>query len=328
MKKIINDPNNVVAETLEGLALANPDVVYVPELEVIARKEKSGKVGIVSGGGSGHEPAHAGYVGDGMLDAAVAGHVFSSPSPDRILEGIKRADSGKGVLLVIKNYSGDIMNFELAAEMARMEGIEVDYVVVKDDVAVEDSTFSAGRRGIAGTVFVHKIAGAKAKLGGSLSEVKAAAEKAIENIRSMGASLTPCTIPANGKPNFQIEEDKMEIGMGIHGEPGVKRVDLMSSSELAKTLLGHIFEDMDFSNSSVALMTNGLGATPLMELYILNKDVHKELEDKNIKVEKNLVGNYMTAIDMAGCSITLMKLDDELRELLNVSCTTPALTIR
>lgn len=327
MKKIINDPNNVVAETLEGLALANPDLVYVPELEVIARKEKTGRVGIVSGGGSGHEPAHAGYVGDGMLDAAVAGHVFSSPSPDRILEGIKRADSGKGVLLVIKNYSGDIMNFELAAELAEMEGIEVDFVVVKDDVAVEDSTFSAGRRGIAGTVYVHKIAGAKAKLGGSLQEVKEAAEKAINNIRSMGMSLTPCTIPANGKPNFEIEEDKMEVGMGIHGEPGIQRKDLMPSSEIAKELLEHIFGDMDFSDSNVALMTNGLGTTPLMELYILNKDVHKVLEEKNIKVENNLVGNYMTALDMSGASITLMKLDDELRDLLNVSCTTPALTI-
>ncbi len=328
MKKIINDPNNVVPETLEGIALSNPDVIYIPELEVIARKEKTGNVGIVSGGGSGHEPAHAGYVGDGMLDAAVAGHVFSSPSPDRILEGIKRADSGKGVLLVIKNYSGDIMNFELAAEMARMDGIEVEYVVVKDDVAVEDSTFSAGRRGIAGTIFVHKIAGAKAKLGGSLSDVKEAAEKAIENIRTMGMSLTPCTIPANGKPNFEIEEDKMEIGMGIHGEPGIQRVSLMSSSDLAKELLNHIFEDMNFSDSDVALMVNGLGSTPLMELYILNRDVHRELEKKNIRVEKNLVGNYMTALDMSGCSITLMKLDEELRELLNVSCTTPALTIR
>lgn len=327
MKKIINDPNNVVAEALEGLALANPDVVYVPEVEVIARKEKTGRVGIVSGGGSGHEPAHAGYVGDGMLDAAVAGHVFSSPSPDRILEGIKRADSGKGVLLVIKNYSGDIMNFELAKELAEMEGIEVDFVVVKDDVAVEDSTFSAGRRGIAGTVFVHKIAGAKAKEGGSLQEVKEAAEKAIKNIRSMGMSLTPCTIPANGKPNFEIEEDKMEVGMGIHGEPGIQRKNLVPSNELARELLGHIFDDMDFSDSNVALMTNGLGSTPLMELYILNRDVCKVLAESNIKVEKNLVGNYMTALDMSGCSITLMKLDDELRELLNVSCTTPALTI-
>lgn len=327
MKKIINDPNNVVPETLEGLVLANPNLIYIPELEVIAKKEKTGRVGIVSGGGSGHEPAHAGYVGDGMLDAAVAGHVFSSPSPDRILEGIKRADSGCGVLLVIKNYSGDIMNFELAAEMARMDGVEVEYVVVKDDVAVEDSTFSAGRRGIAGTIFVHKIAGAKAKLGGTLAEVKESAEKAIKNIRSMGMSLSPCTIPANGRPNFDIEENRMEIGMGIHGEPGVQRIDLLPSKKLAQELLDHIFEDMDFSNSQVALITNGLGSTPLMELYILNRDIHVELNKKNIKVEKNLVGNYMTALDMGGCSITLMKLDEELKELLNVSCNTPALTI-
>ncbi|HEY4544057.1 MAG TPA: dihydroxyacetone kinase subunit DhaK, partial [Tissierellaceae bacterium] len=279
MKKIINDPNNVVAEALEGIALAHPELVYVPELEVIAKKEKTGKVGIVSGGGSGHEPAHAGYVGEGMLDAAVAGHVFSSPSPDRILEGIKRADSGKGVLLVIKNYSGDIMNFELAAELAEMEGIEVDYVVVKDDVAVEDSTFSAGRRGIAGTVFVHKIAGAKAKQGASLQEVKQAAEKAIKNIRSMGMSLSPCTIPANGIPNFEIPDDEMEIGMGIHGEPGIERVKLLESKELSKVLLDHIFDDFDFTNKEVALMVNGLGATPLMELYILNRDVNEYLKN-------------------------------------------------
>lgn len=328
MKKIINDPNNVVAEALEGIALAHPELVYVPELEVIAKKEKTGKVGIVSGGGSGHEPAHAGYVGDGMLDAAVAGHVFSSPSPDRILEGIKRADSGKGVLLVIKNYSGDIMNFELAAELAEMEGIEVDYVVVKDDVAVEDSTFSAGRRGIAGTVFVHKIAGAKAKQGASLQEVKEAAEKAIKNIRSMGMSLSPCTIPANGIPNFEIPDDEMEIGMGIHGEPGIERVKLLESKELSKVLLDHIFDDMDFTNKEVALMVNGLGATPLMELYILNRDVNNYLKSKNVEVYKTLVGNYMTALDMGGCSITLMSLDDELKELLSEGCNTPALVIK
>lgn len=328
MKKIINDPNNVVAEALEGIALAHPELVYVPELEVIAKKEKTGKVGIVSGGGSGHEPAHAGYVGEGMLDAAVAGHVFSSPSPDRILEGIKRADSGKGVLLVIKNYSGDIMNFELAAELAEMEGIEVEYVVVKDDVAVEDSTFSAGRRGIAGTVFVHKIAGAKAKQGASLQEVKQAAEKAIKNIRSMGMSLSPCTIPANGIPNFEIPDDEMEIGMGIHGEPGIERVKLLESKELSKVLLDHIFDDFDFTNKEVALMVNGLGATPLMELYILNRDVNEYLKNKNVKVYKTLVGNYMTALDMGGCSVTLMSLDDELKELLSEECNTPALVIK
>lgn len=328
MKKIINNPNEVVSETLIGLALSNPDLIYVPELEVIARKEKTGNVGIVSGGGSGHEPAHAGFVGDGMLDAAVAGNVFASPSPDRILEGIKQADNGKGVLLIIKNYSGDIMNFELAAELATMEGINVDKVIIKDDVAVEDSTFSAGRRGIAGTIFVHKIAGAKARTGATLEEVKDTTQKAIDNIRTMGMSLSACTLPAVGKPNFIIEEDKMEVGMGIHGEPGISRINLMPSKEISKELLNHIFEDMNFENSEVGLLINGLGSTPLMELYILNKDVHEYLKEKNISVVKNMVGNYMTALDMGGCSISLFKLDEELKELLNSSCTTPALTIK
>lgn len=328
MKKIINNPNEVVSETLIGLALSNPDLIYVPELEVIARKEKTGNVGIVSGGGSGHEPAHAGFVGDGMLDAAVAGNVFASPSPDRILEGIKQADNGKGVLLIIKNYSGDIMNFELAAELATMEGINVDKVIIKDDVAVEDSTFSAGRRGIAGTIFVHKIAGAKARTGATLEEVKDTTQKAIDNIRTMGMSLSACTLPAVGKPNFIIEEDKMEVGMGIHGEPGISRINLMPSKEISKELLNHIFADMNFENSEVGLLINGLGSTPLMELYILNKDVHEYLKEKNISVVKNMVGNYMTALDMGGCSISLFKLDEELKELLNSSCTTPALTIK
>ena len=212
MKKIINDPNNVVAETLKGLEYANDKLVYVEELEVIAKKEKSGNVGIVSGGGSGHEPAHAGYVGKGMLDAAVAGNVFSSPSPDRIIEGIRRADSGKGVLLVIKNYSGDIMNFDLAKELAEFEDINVESVVVRDDVAVEDSTYTAGRRGIAGTIFVHKVAGAAALKGYSLQEVKRIAQKACDNIRTMGMSMSACTIPANGKANFELGENEIEIG--------------------------------------------------------------------------------------------------------------------
>lgn len=327
MKKIINDPNDVVSECLKGLAKANPAVEYVPELEVICRKEKSGNVGIVSGGGSGHEPAHAGYVGPGMLDAAVAGNVFSSPSPDRIIEGIRRADSGKGVLLVIKNYSGDIMNFELAEQMAEMDDIQVDHVVVRDDVAVEDSTFSTGRRGIAGTVFVHKIAGAKAATGASLEEVKAAAEKAIANVRSMGMAMTPCTLPAVGKPGFELADDEIEIGMGIHGEPGVEKTDIKTAAELAKILTDHIFEDFDYNNSDVALMVNGLGATPLMELYILNDEVHKILEEHNITIYHNMVGNYMTALDMAGCSITLLKLDDELKDLLKAPCHTPALVM-
>lgn len=328
MKKIINDVNEVVSDALKGMEKAHKNLVYVPGLEVIAKREKSGNVGIVSGGGSGHEPAHAGYVGEGMLDAAVCGNVFSSPSPDRIIEGIKRADSGKGVLLVIKNYSGDIMNFDFASELAEDEGIEVDKVIVKDDVAVEDSTYSAGRRGIAGTVFVHKMSGAKAARGGSLAEVKAVAEKTIENMRTMGMSMSSCTIPANGKPNFELGEDEIEIGMGIHGEPGVIKTNIMTSKELAKTLLKHIFDDKNYDGEEVALMVNGLGATPLMELYILNDDVMDILEEHNIKVYKTFVGNYMTSLDMSGCSITLLKLDDELKQLLDDSCDTPALCIR
>lgn len=328
MKKIINNPNNVVSEALLGLAKACPELKYTENLEVISRKEKGKKVGLVSGGGSGHEPAHAGYVGKGMLDAAVAGNVFSSPSPDRIIKGIEEANSGEGVLLIIKNYSGDIMNFGMAKEMAEMEDVRVESVIVKDDVAVPDSTYSTGRRGIAGTVFVHKIAGAKAESGASLDEVKAAAEKAISNIRSMGMSMSACTLPAVGKPGFVLGENEIEIGMGIHGEPGVERTDVKTASDLAEILLSKILEDYDYSGSEVALMVNGLGATPLMELYILNNEVEKLLTDKGIKIYKTFVGNYMTSLEMAGCSLTLMKLDDELKELLDAPCSTPGLTIR
>lgn len=327
MKKIINNPNNVVSEALAGLCYAYDYLDYIPEFEVIARTRKTGKVGVVSGGGSGHEPAHAGYVGDGMLDAAVAGNVFSSPSPDRILEGIRRADSGQGVLLVIKNYSGDIMNFEMAQELAEMEGIRTASVIVKDDVAVEDSTFSAGRRGVAGTIFIHKIAGAMAKRGASLDEVKRVAEKAIANIRTMGMALSACTIPANGKPNFTLDEGEIEIGMGIHGEPGVQRTELMTSMDLAKTLLDHIFDDLAFDGSETAVLVNGMGATPLMELCILNKDIREILDQHDITVHKTLIGNYMTSLDMGGCSVTLFKLDEELKSLLDEPCDTPALRV-
>lgn len=332
MKKIINKPENVVEEMLHGLAMANPAVIHSEGLGVISRREKSEKVGIVSGGGSGHEPAHAGYVGKGMLDAAVAGNVFSSPDPERIQEGINQANGGKGVLLVIKNYSGDYMNFTMAADLAEMDDIEVDYVMVKDDVAVEDSTYSTGRRGIAGTVFVHKIAGAKAEAGASLPEVKAAAEKAIKNIRSMGMSMSACTIPAVGKPGFVLEENEMEVGMGIHGEPGIEKTEIKESKEIAKILLDKILDDykasgIDMEGAEVALMVNGLGATPLMELYILNGDVQAYLEEKGIKIYKTFVGNYMTALEMAGCSLTLMKLDDELKELLDAPSEAPAFRV-
>ncbi|WP_312644626.1 dihydroxyacetone kinase subunit DhaK [Hydrogenoanaerobacterium sp.] len=328
MKKIINHPNHVVSELLAGMAKAHPELIYTEKLEVISRKDKSKKkVGVVSGGGSGHEPAHAGYVGTGMLDAAVAGNVFSSPSPDRIIKGIEEANTGEGVLLVIKNYSGDIMNFGMAKEMAEMDDIRVESVVVKDDVAVPDSTYSTGRRGIAGTVFVHKIAGAKAETGANLDEVKAAAEKAIANIRSMGMAMTSCTLPAVGKPGFVLGDEEVEIGMGIHGEPGVERTGVKTAAEFAQILLDKILADYDYSGSEVALMVNGLGATPLMELYILNNEVEKILTEKGIKIHRTFVGNYMTALEMSGCSLTLMKLDDELKELLDAPCDTPALKI-
>ena len=244
-----------------------------------------------------------------------------------MLTGVYQIDGGAGVLLVIKNYSGDIMNFDMAREMAEMDGIRVESVVVRDDVAVPDSTYSTGRRGIAGTVFVHKIAGAKAETGANLDEVKAAAEKAIANIRSMGMAMTPCTLPAVGKPGFELADDEIEIGMGIHGEPGVERTKVLSARETAQFLLDKILDDYDFTGSEVALMVNGLGGTPLMELYILNNDVQDILAQKGIKIYKTFVGNYMTAIEMAGCSLTLMKLDEELKELLDAPCSTTALTL-
>ncbi|MEK3797068.1 dihydroxyacetone kinase subunit DhaK [Peribacillus sp. FSL H8-0477] len=327
MKKLINDPNNVVEEMMKGMAAAHHDVLkHVPDTAVLTRVERTaGKVGIVSGGGSGHEPAHAGFVGKGMLDAAVCGPVFTSPGPDQVLEGIKAADSGAGVLLVIKNYSGDVMNFEMAMELAEMETITVDKVIVNDDVAVEDSTYTTGRRGIAGTVFVHKIAGAKAETGASLAEVKASAEKAIRNVRSMGMALSACTIPAAGKPGFEMAENEMEIGMGIHGEPGIERTLLKTADEIAEELLLKILQDgVHKSGDEVAVMINGLGSTPLMELYILNGKVSEILAEKGFTVYKTFVGEYMTAIEMAGCSITLLKLDDELKELLDAPAHTTA----
>ena len=329
MKKIINNPTDVVSEALMGMQAAYPDkLVYTPKMEVISRKEKkTDKVAVISGGGAGHEPLHAGFVGKGMLDAAISGNVFSSPSPDRIGSAIEQVSCGKGVLMVIKNYSGDIMNFGLSADLAEMDDIEVAQVIVKDDVAVPDREEGTGRRGIAGTVFVHKIAGAKAEQGASLAEVKAAAEKAVRNIRTMGVAMTPCILPAVGKPGFQIADDEIEIGMGIHGEQGVETTKIKSAKEIAEILVGRILDDYDYSGSEVAVLVNGLGGTPLMELYILNMEVQKILEEKGIKAYSTFVGNYCTSIDMTGASVTLMKLDDELKELLDAPCDTPALKI-
>ncbi len=327
MKKIMNQPDQVVSEMLEGLEKINPQVRYIPGFEVIARRNREDKVGIVSGGGSGHEPAHAGYVGTGMLDAAVCGNVFASPSPDRILEGIQAADAGKGVLLIVKNYSGDIMNFEMAMELAKEEGTKLEMVVVKDDVAVPDSTFSTGRRGIAGTVFVHKIAGARAQEGASLEEVAAAARGAAEAVRSMGVALTSCTLPAVGTPGFALADDEMEVGMGIHGEPGVEKTPVKTAQEIAQILVGRILEDYDYRGKETAVLINGLGATPWMELAILTREVDRLLAQEGVVPYRYLTGNFMTSLDMAGASLSLLELNEERKRLLDAPCDTLALKI-
>ncbi|WP_089967547.1 dihydroxyacetone kinase subunit DhaK [Lihuaxuella thermophila] len=328
MKKLINHPENVVQEMIEGMVHAHPQrLKRVPGTNVLVRRDAPvrGKVALISGGGSGHEPSHAGYVGAGMLDGAVLGEVFTSPTPDQILEGIHAVNSGKGVLLIIKNYTGDIMNFEMAAELAEAEGIEVKKIVVNDDVAVEDSTYTTGRRGIAGTVFVHKIAGALAEKGASLEEVHRVAEKVVKQVRSMGMAMTPCTVPAAGRPSFEIGEHEMEIGIGIHGEPGTERSRLASADDIASKLVAHVLDDLKPApGDKAAVMINGLGATPLMELYIIHKKVSEILAEKNIQVIDTFVGEYMTSLEMAGCSVTLLKLDDELTELLNAPADTIA----
>lgn len=327
MKKLINSVEAVEDEMIQGLVKAYPK--YLKKIDghnvVVRANKKEGKVALISGGGSGHEPAHAGYVGEGMLDAAVAGAVYTSPASDAILEGIKAVATDKGVLMVIKNYTGDVMNFEMAAEMAEMEGITVKQVVVNDDVAVKDSLYTVGRRGVAGTVFVHKIAGALAETGASLDEVQAVAQKVIDNVRTMGAATLPSTIPASGKPGFELAEDEMEVGIGIHGEPGTHREKMMTANEITDHLLEKILADIDYSGSEVAVMINGSGSTPLMELYIINNRVADVLAEKGIKVVETFVGEYMTSIDMAGFSISVLKLDEQLKELLAAKADTPAM---
>lgn len=326
MKKLINNPANVVNEMLEGIVSAHPDYVKrVVGFDVLQRTHSSKKVGLISGGGSGHEPSHGGFVGKGMLDAAVAGDVFTSPTPDQVFEGIKAADNGKGVLLVIKNYTGDILNFEMAAELAEADGIKVEQVVVNDDIAVEGSTYTTGRRGIAGTVFIHKIAGAAAERGQDITSVKKVAEKVISNVRTMGMSLSSCTIPAAGKPGFVLAEDEMEIGLGIHGEPGIRKEKIKSADEITSELVKKIINDLQLQkNDEVAVMINGLGATPLMELYIVNNKANAIIKEMGVNIHKTIIGNYMTALEMAGCSITVIKLDAELKELLDDVADTPA----
>ena len=314
MKKIINKPENVVTEMLDGLAYVHSDLVHrVEGFDIIARNEQAaGQVGLISGGGSGHEPAHAGFVGDGMLSAAIAGAVFTSPTPDQILEAIKEADQGAGVFMVVKNYSGDIMNFEMAQELAEMEGIEVASVVVDDDIAVENSLYTQGRRGVAGTIFVHKILGHAAREGKSLAEIKDLADKIVPNIHTIGLALSGATVPEVGKPGFVLAEDEIEYGIGIHGEPGYRKESMQPSRQLAEELTGKLLEAFEAnSGERYALLINGMGATPLMEQYVFANDVASILGDAGLDVAFKKLGNYMTSIDMAGLSLTLMKIAED-----------------
>lgn len=315
-----------------GLVLAHPELDFDPKFKVISKKEiNQDKVTLISGGGSGHEPAHAGFVGTGMLDAAVCGDVFASPSQIQVYQAIRRTASTKGSLLIIKNYSGDIMNFKNAAHLATEDGIEVDYVKVDDDIAVEDSLYTVGRRGVAGTVLVHKVAGAAAEAGLSLAEVKEAAQHTIDHVRSIGFAYTSCTVPAKGTPTFHIEENEMEYGVGIHGEPGIRREKIVPADELAQRMVTSLLDNFqmnDQKQEEVAVLINGFGGTPLQELYLLNNSVIRELTAKNKQVFKVFVGNYMTSIDMAGASVTIMKLDETLKKWLSAPCDTPALSIK
>ncbi|HEO1959323.1 TPA: dihydroxyacetone kinase subunit DhaK [Streptococcus agalactiae] len=328
MKKILNQPTDVVTEMLDGLAYVHNDLVHrIEGFDIIARnEEKSGKVALISGGGSGHEPSHAGFVGEGMLSAAVCGAVFTSPTPDQVLEAIKEADEGAGVFMVIKNYSGDIMNFEMAQDMAEMEGIEVASVVVDDDIAVEDSLYTQGKRGVAGTILVHKILGHAARHGKSLQEIKAIADELVPNIHTVGLALSGATVPEVGKPGFVLAEDEIEFGIGIHGEPGYRKEKMQPSKALATELVDKLIESFDAkSGEKYGVLINGMGATPLMEQYVFANDVAKLLEDKGIEVNYKKLGNYMTSIDMAGLSLTLIKLkNQEWLEALNSDVTTIA----
>lgn len=330
MKKLINDPEAVVAETVSGFADAHADIVRViddPEWAIVRNDAPvSGKVGLVSGGGSGHEPLHGGFVGKGMLDAAVPGPVFTSPTPDPVLAATKAVDSGRGVVHIVKNYTGDVLNFETAADLALAEGIEVETVLVDDDVAVKDSLYTAGRRGVAGTVLVEKIAGAAAERGDDLATVAEIGRRVNSNTRSMGLALTPCTVPHAGEPSFTLDDSEVEIGIGIHGEPGRERVPHESADSLTDRLLEPILEDLPFaSGDNVLVLVNGMGGTPQSELYIVYRRVVEVLAERGIEVTRRLVGNYVTSLEMQGVSVTLLKLDDELTELYDAPVHTAAL---
>jgi phosphoenolpyruvate---glycerone phosphotransferase subunit DhaK len=329
VKKLINKPEDVVTEELQGIAAAHPDLVNVhfnPNFVVRADAPIEGKVAIVSGGGSGHEPMHGGFVGLGMLDAACPGEVFTSPTPDQMLDATKAVSGGAGVLHIVKNYTGDVMNFEMAAELARGEGIEVEAVVIDDDVAVQDSLYTAGRRGVGTTVLAEKICGAAAEELRPLSEVAELCRKVNANGRSMGMALTSCIVPAAGTPTFELGDDEMEIGIGIHGEPGRERVKLASSAEIVERLATPIAKDLPFQQGDEVLaFVNGMGGTPLIELYIVYNDLKRFLDERGIMIARNLIGPYITSLEMAGCSITLLKLDDELTRLWDAPVKTAGL---
>ena len=328
MKKLINAADAVVDEALAGMVAAHGDLLRVIEPNVVVRADapRQGKVGIISGGGSGHEPMHGGFVGVGMLDAACPGAVFTSPVPDQMLAATKAVDGGAGVLHIVKNYTGDIMNFELAAELAQGEGIEVTSVVIADDVAVKDSLYTAGRRGVGGTVLAEKIVGAAAEEGQDLAAVTALCQRVQDNVRSMGMALTSCTVPAAGKATFEIGDDEMEIGVGIHGEPGRERRKLASADEITEALMTPILDDLPFgSGDRVLAFVNGMGGTPLIELYVVYNKVAQMCADRGVTIARNLVGSYITSLEMAGCSITLLKLDDDMTRLWDAPVHTPAL---
>jgi dihydroxyacetone kinase-like protein len=329
MKKLINDPANVVREELQGIEAAHADLVRVQyDPYVIVRKDapKKGKVALISGGGSGHEPMHGGFVGLGMLDAACPGEVFTSPTPDQMEAATKAVDGGAGVIHIVKNYTGDVMNFEMAAELCRAEGTDVQAVVVDDDVAVQDSLYTAGRRGVGATVLMEKIAGAAAEAGRPLAEVTAICNDVNANARTMGMALTSCTVPAAGKPTFELGDDEMEMGVGIHGEPGRERMKLKPASEIVEMMATAVVDDLPFaSGDNVLAFVNGMGGTPLIELYVVYNDLNKFLKGRGITITRNLVGSYITSLEMAGCSITLLKLNDDFTKLWDAPVNTAGL---
>lgn len=329
MKKLINKPEDTVVDALHGMQAAHSDLLTVHyDPHYIVRKDAphTGKVALISGGGSGHEPLHGGFVGMGMLDAACPGAVFTSPTPDQVEEATKAVNGGKGALHIVKNYTGDILNFEMAADLVRSDGIDVETVVIDDDVAVKDSLYTAGRRGVGLTVLAEKITGAAAEEGRALPEVAAVCKKVNSLGRTMGMALTSCTVPAAGKPTFELGADEMEIGIGIHGEPGRERMKLKTAKEIAAMLAEPVITDLPFkSGDSVLVFMNGMGGTPLIELYLMYNEVAQILEKKNITIARSLVGSYITSLDMAGCSLTLLKMDDELVKLWDKPVHTAAL---